>query len=179
MNTLLIILLVIVGIIALLLIIGLVSKKSYSIERQITINEPVNKVFNYIRYLKNQDNYSKWVMMDPNLKKAFSGIDGTVGFIYAWEGNKRAGKGEQEIKLIDENKRIDMEVRFEKPFKGISQSYFTTTLLAPEKTNVSWGFSSTMKYPANILLLFMNMDKMLGRDMETSLATLKSILEKM
>ncbi|PWT70498.1 MAG: hypothetical protein C5B59_20510 [Bacteroidetes bacterium] len=52
-------------------------------------------------------------MMDPNLKKAFSGIDGARGFIYAWTGNKRAGRGEQEIKRINENNRIDMEVRFE------------------------------------------------------------------
>jgi hypothetical protein len=178
MNILLIILLVIIGIIALIFIIGLVSKKSYVIQRQITIHEPVGKVFNYVRHLKNQDYFNKWVMMDPNLKKDFRGVDGTQGFIYAWEGNKRAGKGEQEIKKVNENNRIDMEVRFEKPFKGISQSYFTTAQVNPLETNLSWGFSSTMKYPANIMLLFMNMEKMLGKDMETSLDTLRTILEK-
>ena len=37
-------------------------------------------------------------MADPNMKKSYSDIDGTVGFIYAWDGNKEAGKGEQESK---------------------------------------------------------------------------------
>jgi hypothetical protein len=35
-----------------------------------------------------------------------------------------------------------------------------------------------MKYPMNAMLLFMNMDKMLGKDQETSLVSLKNILEK-
>lgn len=55
--------------------------------------------------------------MDPNMKKDFRGTDGTVGFVYAWDGNKKAGKGEQEIKKITEGERVDVEVRFEKPLK--------------------------------------------------------------
>jgi hypothetical protein len=35
-----------------------------------------------------------------------------------------------------------------------------------------------MKYPMNGMLLFMNMDKLLGKDLETSLTNLKHILEK-
>ena len=37
-------------------------------------------------------------MVDPNMKKEFKGTDGTTGFIYGWNGNKKAGEGEQEIK---------------------------------------------------------------------------------
>ena len=74
----------------------------------------------------NQDNFNKWTMMDPNMKRSFRGTDGTVGFVYAWDGNKRAGKGEQEITKITEGKRLDIEVRFERPFKAISSTPFTT-----------------------------------------------------
>jgi len=35
-----------------------------------------------------------------------------------------------------------------------------------------------MKYPMNSMLLFMNMDNLLGKDMETSLQNLKTLLEK-
>jgi hypothetical protein len=35
-----------------------------------------------------------------------------------------------------------------------------------------------MRYPMNIILMFMNMDKMLGKDIETSLVTLKGNLER-
>jgi len=35
-----------------------------------------------------------------------------------------------------------------------------------------------MKYPMNIMLLFMDIPGMLGKDLETSLTNLKSVLEK-
>ena len=178
MNTLLVILVVIAILIALLLIVALFSKKEYTLGREITINKPKQVVFDYVKLLKNQDHYSKWVMMDPNMKKDFKGTDGTVGFIYAWDGNKQAGKGEQEIKQLREGERIDMEIRFERPFKGVAETYMTTENAGGNQTKVKWVFGSKLKYPMNLMLVFMNMDKLLGKDMETSLTTLKGILEK-
>jgi len=179
MNIITTILLSIAGLIALLLIIALFTKKEYSLHREISINKTKQEVFNYIKLLKNQDHYSEWVMTDPAMKKEYRGTDGTIGFIYAWSGNNKAGQGEQEIKTIKDNERIDMEVRFVRPFKGISDTYMTTVAdNLPDKTKVKWGFSSKMNYPLNIMLLFMNMDKLLGNDIEISLGNLKAILEK-
>ena len=178
MNTIIFILYLIAGIIAVILLLALFIKKGYTIEREITINKPKNEVFNYIKHLKNQDHYSKWVMIDPNLKKDFRGVDGTEGFVYAWEGNKKAGKGEQEIKGIRDGERLDVEVRFIKPFEGIAYTPFTTEAVQPGQTKVKWGMSSRLKYPMNIMLLFMNFDKVLGRDIETSLGNLKNLLER-
>ena len=112
------------------------------------------------------------------MKKEFRGTDGSVGFVYAWDGNKQAGKGEQELKGIREGERIDVEVRFIKPFEGIATTPFTTKPISENETLVTWGMTSTLKYPMNLMLLFMNMDKLLGKDLETSLLTLKKILEK-
>lgn len=176
MNTLKIILLVVVIIIAIPLIIALFVKKEYSVEREITINKPKQEVFNYMKYLKNQDNYSKWVRTDPNMKKDFRGTDGTVGFVYAWDGNKDAGKGEQEIKNITEGERLDVEVRFERPMAGIAYAPVVTQSLSGNQTKVKWGLKGKSKYPFNFMNLFMN--GMLGKDLETSLTTLKGILEK-
>src|SRR5882724_9178904 len=178
MHILLTILIIVASLVAFFLIIAAFTKKSYSIERDIIINKPAVEVFNYIKYLKNQDNFNKWTMMDPNMKRYFRGTDGTVGFVYAWDGNKRAGKGEQEIIKITEGKRLDIEVRFERPFKAISSTPFITESVSGNQTKVKWGLSSTMNYPMNIILAFMNMDKLLGKDVETSLGTLKNILEK-
>ncbi len=87
MNILIKILIGIGALIAVLLIVALFVKKEYTIEREITINKPKTEVFNYVKHLKNQDNYSKWVMQDPGMKKEFRGTDGTVGFVYAWDSN--------------------------------------------------------------------------------------------
>ncbi len=178
MNVLLIIVLTIIGVIALLFILALFVKKGYAIEREITIDKPRPEVFDYLKHLKNQDHFNKWAMADPNQKKEFRGTDGTVGFVYAWEGNKKVGKGEQEIKSIKEDERIDVEVRFEKPFEAIAYTPFTTESLPGNQTKVKWAMSARMKYPMNIMLLFMNMDKMLGKDIQLSLGNLKTILEK-
>jgi hypothetical protein len=43
---------------------------------------------------------------------------------------------------------------------------------------VLWGFKGKMPYPMNLMLLCMNMDKMLGKDLGTGLQNLKSTLEK-
>lgn len=171
-----IILIVLAIIIAMPLIAALLIKKKYTVEREIIINKPKEEVFNYVKFLKNQDRYSKWVMMDPNMKKDFRGTDGTVGFIYAWNGNKKAGKGEQEIKRIVEGERLDLEVRFEKPFEGIAHAPLVTETVSKNTTKVKWGMEGESKYPMNFMNLFM--DSMLGKDLETSLATLKNILEK-
>lgn len=169
------ILLVIVSVVVLLLIIALFVKKEYAVEREITINKPQQDVFNYVKYLKNQDNYSKWVMMDPAMKKDFRGTDGTEGFVYAWD-SKEAGKGEQEIKKITEGKQLDIEIRFEKPFAGIADVHMITEEATANQTKIKWGMNGKSKYPMNIMNLFM--DNMLGKDLNKSLTTLKGILEK-
>lgn len=171
------ILIIIAAIIALPFVLALFTKKSYSLKREIIIKQPVNVVFDYLKHIKNQDEYSKWVQTDPNMKKEYRGTDGTVGFVYGWNGNKQAGEGEQEIKGIEENKRLDLEVRFVRPIAGIARTPFITEAVSENETKVIWGTESTMNYPMNIFLLFMNMDKLLGKDLEFSLQQLKERLE--
>ncbi len=166
-------------IIVLLLVIGIFTKKEYTVERNIAINKPKQEVFNYIRSLENQNNFSVWARMDPKMKKEYHGTDGTVGFISSWESNdKNIGKGEQEITKIDEGNRIDFALRFIKPMEGNATAYMTTEALGENQTTVKWAFEGKMGYPLNAMLLFMNMDKMLGPDLEQGLKNLKEIMEK-
>ena len=179
MNLILAILSGLAGLVILFLIIAAFVKKSYSLSSEITINQPKQLVFEYLKLLRNQDNFSKWALMDPNMKKEYHGTDGVAGFIYAWDSEqKNVGKGEQEIIKITEGEQIDFEIRFIKPFAGIAKAYLSTVSLSENETQVIWGFSSKMKYPMNLMLLFMNMDKMVGNDLSIGLSNLKSILEK-
>lgn len=179
MNFIFIIILVLVILIILLLLLALIVPKSYSISREISIKESSHIVFDYIKNLKNQDNFSKWALMDPNMKKEYQGTDGTVGFISFWDSkNKSVGKGEQEIIFITDKERIDFEIRFIKPFPGKASAFLSTDSLSEERTLVIWGFSSEMRYPMNLMLLFMNMEKMIGNDLDTGLMNLRKLLEK-
>jgi Polyketide cyclase / dehydrase and lipid transport len=178
MGTIITILLVLAVIIAIILAIALVVKKDYKVERDVIINRNKTEVFNYIKSLKNQDNFSKWGSLDPAMKKEYRGMDGTVGFVSSWEGNKKVGKGEQEIVKIAEGERVDYRLHFIKPFEGLADAYMTTAANSDSQTKVTWAMSSSMKYPMNIMLLFMNMEKMIGDDFSTGLNNLKNILEK-
>ncbi len=171
------ILIVIVVIIAIPLIIALFVKKDYAVEREIVINKPPTEVFNYVKFIKNQDYYSKWVMQDPAMKKDFTGTDATVGFIYAWDSKEKgAGKGAQEITKINEGKEINMEVRFERPLEGVAHTHMITDSVTANQTKIKWGMKGTSKWPMNFINLFM--DGMLGQDLDVSLNNLKVILEK-
>ncbi|MFA5328739.1 MAG: SRPBCC family protein [Prolixibacteraceae bacterium] len=179
MNVLITILIAVIALVILVLIVAVFLKKDYSVVREITVTVPKQEVFDYIKFLKNQDNFSKWALMDPAMKKSFTGTDGTVGFISAWESaDRNVGKGEQEIRKIVAGERIDFELRFIKPFAGIANAFMTTESLTENLTKIRWGFDSKMNYPMNLMLLFMKMDKMIGNDFESGLTKLKNILEK-
>lgn len=176
MHIVITVLSIVAGLIALLLIAALFMKKGYHTHVEMVILAPRQKAFNYLKHIRNQDNFNKWIMIDSEMKKEFKGTDGTVGFIYAWNGSKEAGEGEQEIKTITGGKSIEMEIRFIRPFAGVAQAKMTTESLPDDQTKVTWNTASEMKYPLNIMLPMIV--KMLEKDMTTSLTTLKAILEK-
>ena len=115
-------------------------------------------------------------MADADRKKEFKGTDGTIGYIYTWSGNKDAGEGEKEITGIVEGKSIEMEIRFVKPMKVSARIVMETEPVSTGQTKVSWSNGGALKYPVNILIPMMQ--KHVGKDMDSSLKTLKSILEK-
>lgn len=171
------VLIVIVAIIAVILLVGLIAPGEYSVEREIVINCPEHEVFEYVRSLKQQNEWSVWGELDPNAVYTYTGLDGTVGFISAWQGNKDVGKGEQEIVNIVEGERIDIALRFFEPFKSEADVYFTTESVAENQTRLKWGMHGKTPFPMNILLLFMNIENSVGKDYEQGLANLKLILE--
>ncbi len=169
---------IILAIIAVIIIAGLLISTDMKASREVIINKPKHEVFNYIKYLKNQDNFSKWASMDPDMKKEYRGVDGTVGFVSAWEGNKKVGQGEQEITAIEEGRSLDFDLRFIKPFKSFAKAQMTTEAVTENSTKVTWSFQTKMPFPFNIMRVIMNMDKAIGNDFSTGLNNLKSIMEK-
>jgi hypothetical protein len=147
------------------------------IEKSIEIGRSSSEVFDYLKYTRNQDNFSVWNMADPSMKKEYQGTDGTVGHIYKWDStNKNVGAGEQEITGIDEGKKIGYEVRFSRPMKNVGKSYFLINGKGESSTSVVWTFDSPTRFPYSLLAPVFK--KMMGRDLEKGLTNLKTILEK-
>lgn len=154
-------------------------EKHFTIEAHILINRPLQEVFSYLKLLRHSEQYNKWVMTDPHLTKEFSGTDGTPGFIYRWNSKmKQVGQGEQEIKQIIDGERIDYEIRFIKPFTGTSTSSLITSNSGNGQTQVTWTFSGERNYIMCLFHLLLNLSKALGKDLQTSLQNMKTVLEK-
>ena|SRR6218665_231838 len=171
-----IILIIVAALIVLPLIVALFTNKDYTVSREVLINASNQKVYDFLKQLKNQDHFNKWVMKDPGMKREFRGTDGTVGFVYAWDGDKRAGAGEQEIKNLEEGKRIETEIRFVRPFVAVADVNLYIEAISAGQTKVSWSNASKMAYPMNVMKAMI--EKMLAKDMDESLLNLKKILEQ-
>ena len=178
MKILKILVIIVVIIVAIPLLVGLFGKKDYSVVEEISINKPLSEVFEYVKYLKNQDNFSKWASMDPDMTKEFRGTDGEVGFVSGWRSeDPSVGSGEQEILAMEEGKRIDYAMRFFEPFEGSDKAYFEFESLNDNQTLVRWGFEGHMDFPMNSMIVFMGMEKMIGDDFKIGLKNLKEIVE--
>jgi hypothetical protein len=175
MTILLTFLLILAGLVALFLILALFIKKEHYVKREIIIDAPRLKVFDFIKHLRNQDKFNKHAMVSPERFREFKGTDGNVGFIYIWKGDKKAGEGEKEIMKIDEGRSVEFEIRFIKPMVASSKIIMETETLPDGRTKVSWSNAGILKYPVNIFVPMM--EKMLPKEMDESLSTLKNVLE--
>ncbi len=175
MKKILIGLAILIGIFFLL---GLVAPKDFVIEREVVINKPKEQVFNYLRLMKNNQNWSPWSKMDPQMIIEEKGEDGTIGYIYSWSGNKQVGIGEQEIKNIVEGERIDLELRFKEPMEDTSAAYFITEAVDENQTKVKWGMVGKWNFPGNVICMILDMKSKLGEQFQDGLNSLKVVLER-
>jgi uncharacterized protein YndB with AHSA1/START domain len=146
------------------------------VEKSVVINKPRQDIFDYLKYTRNQENFSIWNMADPDKKTSFHGTDGTEGFIYSWESKvKNVGASSQKITKMVDGDRIEYELRFERPMKNTAHSKFILEEKAGDQTLVNWNFKGPNKFPMTLLTGFFR--RLLGRDMSQSLENLKFILE--
>jgi len=178
MKALKIIGIVLLIIIVLIVILGLIAPKGYLVERTILINAPQALVFDNVKYFKNMHKWLPWAEMDPSMQYTIEGKDGEAGSLYKWIGDpKKTGKGEMSNTGVKEGEEVTIHIKFIEPMTSESDGY--TRLTAEEGgVKVAWGFQGKSPFPWNITYLFMNMDKMMGKDFEHGLQLLKDLCEK-
>jgi len=175
MTTFFLLLVILAIAIIILFLLALFMRKNHFASTEITINTPSEKVFDFVRLLKNQEKFNKYAAKDQNRIVTETGIDGTVGYIFTWSGDRSAGKGEKEILTIDEGKEITSEIRFEKPMKTSATIVMKTIALGNNQTKVIWSNAGELPIPFNVMIPFF--EKNFTKDMNESLQKLKSILE--
>ncbi len=176
MKTLKIIGIVLASIISLVLVVALFLPKEFIYEKTIVINAPIDSVWVNTSSLFAMDKWSPWNDHDPNMKKEYSGVDGTLGATQSWDG-KIVGIGSQTITNIQKPTLFETNLDFKTPRESHGKGY--VKLVADgNTTKATWGMSGSMPYPVNIMILFMNMEKNMGKDWNLGLSRLKKLSEK-
>ncbi len=168
---------VVAALIAVVLILAATKPDVFRVERKIDIKAAPEKIFAHIDDFHEWAAWSPWEKLDPAMTRTFSGPASGKGTAYAWEGNKKVGKGAMEITDLTVPQKIVIKLDFYVPFEAHNTTEFTLSANG-ESTTVNWLMFGPAPFMAKIMHVFMNMDKMVGKDFEQGLNNLKAIAEK-
>lgn len=167
--------LLVVGV-AVLGVLGLAATKpnQYVVTRSATMKAAPQFVYAQIEDMHKFPSWSPWQKLDPAMQTKYSGAESGVGAVYEWEGNKDAGSGRMTITEAVPNEKITMKLEFLKPFASTA---LTALTLAPEGngTKVEWSMSGDYDFMSKVMCVFMDMDKMIGKDFTEGLANLDRV----
>jgi Polyketide cyclase / dehydrase and lipid transport len=163
--------------IAAILIFAATKPDTFSVQRSATMNAPAEKIFAILNDFQLWRGWSPWENKDPEMKRTYEGSERDKGAVYAWDGNKNVGSGRMEILEATTPSRVLIKLDFFKPFEGHNTAEFT---MSPQgnATNVDWVMRGPAPFMFKVMEVFISCDKMIGKDFETGLANLKTLVEK-
>jgi uncharacterized protein YndB with AHSA1/START domain len=163
--------------VAVVLILAATRPDRFTVRRAATIKAPPEKIFAAISDFHQWGSWSPWEHRDPAMKRAYSGADSGKGAVYAWDGNKNFGSGRMEILEVSVPSKVVIKLDFLKPFEAHNTAEFTM-LPQGDAINLTWVMHGPLVFMAKVMHVFINMDKMIGKDFEAGLANLKKLTEK-
>jgi hypothetical protein len=172
-----IIAIVLVVAVAIILILAATKPDGFSVQRVITVQAPPERIFPFINDFHQWGSWSPYENKDPAMKRSYSGAASGTSAVYAWEGNKNVGSGRMEILDASAPSKIVIKLDFFTPFEGHNTAELTM-LPQGDATNVTWLMHGPLPFMGKIMHVFINMDRMVGKDFEIGLANLKRLAER-
>src|SRR4051812_31127190 len=163
--------------IAAILILASTKPDTFSIERSAVINAPAERIFSVLNDFHQWGGWSPWENKDPDMKRTYGGPERGRGAVYGWEGDKNVGTGRMEILEANTPSKLVIKLDFFKPFEAHNTAEFTM-LPQGNVTNVHWVMHGPATFMSKVMTVFVNFDKMVGKDFEQGLANLKKLTEK-
>jgi hypothetical protein len=162
--------------VAILLVVVIAGRSDdFVVSRGTKISAKAEKVFAHVNDLRKWDDWSPWAKLDPNCKVAFEGATGP-GSSMSWDGNKKVGAGKMTILESQAGEFVCLTLEFIRPFPGKSNVEFTFRPRGSE-TDVTWTMTGKNNFGAKVFGLFVDCEKMVGRDYDKGLAALKRVVE--
>ncbi|TPK58229.1 SRPBCC family protein [Mesorhizobium sp. B2-4-19] len=172
-----IIIIIVLVIILAVLIYAATRPNDFVVSRSTSIKAPAEAIFPLINDFKHWPEWSPFEKLDPRMKRTLSGAESGKGAVYAWEGNSKAGAGRMEIVNSVPSSLVALKLDFERPFRANNSVDFS---LRPsgDATTVTWAMRGARPFIAKLMGLFMDFDKLIGKDFEAGLANLKQATEQ-
>lgn len=169
--------LLVVAVLAAILLYAALQPDDFEVKREADISAPPARIFSLLNDFNQWAKWSPWEKMDLVMQKTMSGAASGKGAVYHWKGNKKVGEGRMEILESSPDTSVKVDLQFIAPFKAHNLTLFTLT---PRNgaTHVNWSMTGKKAFIMKLMGVFMNMDKMVGKDFEAGLANLKMEAEK-
>jgi uncharacterized protein YndB with AHSA1/START domain len=184
-ETLVVIAILLAVVIAVVLILATAKPHTFRVERAAVIQAPPERIFSLIDDFHKWRAWSPWEDRDPALKRIYEGAAHGKGAVYAWEGNRNVGAGRMEILSATSPSAIVIKLDFIKPFEGHNIAEFTmlprggaTDAATTISTNITWAMHGPAPLMHRVMQVFMDLDRMIGKDFEAGLAKLRRAAER-
>ena len=165
-----------IGVIGAILAIASARPDTFQTARTARIGAPPERLFPLINDLRQMNTWNPYALRETGGTTAYKGAASGKGAKFEFAGSK---SGAGNIEIVDSSAPSDVVMRLAmvKPFKADNTVRFT---LQPQgaATDVTWAMSGRQPLLAKAMTLFINCDKMVGRDFEEGLANLKAIAER-
>lgn len=159
-----------------LLIYAATRPNTLHIERSLLIQAAPEAILAQVNDFRRWRDWSPYEKLEPSMHREIGGAASGRGATYAWEGVGKAGAGRMEITDTRPD-RTTIQLDFSKPFVSRNIAEFAT-VAQTDGTLVVWSMQGPAAYMTKLMGVFLDMDRMIGRDFETGLAALKTVSEK-
>ena len=163
--------------IAVVLAVALTKPDTFRVERALAVKAPAGAIYPLIADFHRWTGWSPYEERNPDMKRTFGGAAQGKGATYAWDGNKDIGAGRMEILEAAAPSKIRIKLDFERPFEGHNIAEFTFVPQG-DATLVTWAMHGPAPLLSKLMQVFINMDRMIGKDFEAGLVNLKKLTEK-
>lgn len=156
----------------------LLAKKSYTFEKSILVDSSNSDVFNYIKFLKNQEQYHDWFKLDQDKMLDYHGEDGVEGARCNWRSDViSVGVGEQEIAKLKYPHDVQITMKVESPIVAVA-NHDIKIEDKDGKSKLTYSIQVYFRFPYNIRLLFYDFENEIEASMVKSLKNIRSAVEK-
>lgn len=148
----------------------------FRVERRLRIAAPAEKVWPLVAELRAFNRWNPYERKDPLIQSRYSGAAAGIGSRYDWD-SQEVGSGSLEITGQQPGRAVQMKLDFVKPFEAHNLAEFALQPTPDGATEVRWTMHGPANFISKLMGVFINMDKMVGRDFEDGLQNLRQLAE--